>query len=54
MSRITRPGGVLVIDDGHQPRGMTIEKIRRAGCWTIEEETDAFLRCQRTCDLICR
>ncbi len=54
LHRITRPGGVLVIDDGHQPRAVTIEKIRRAGCWTIEEETDAFLRCRRTDDPTCR
>ena len=54
LHRITRPGGVLVIDDGHQPREMTLEKIRRAGCWTVEEETDAFLRCRRTDDMMAR
>jgi len=50
LHRITRPGGVLVIDDGHQPRAVTLEKILRAKGWTIEKETEAFLRCRRTDD----
>lgn len=51
LHRITRPGGVLVIDDGHQAREVTLGKIQQAGCWTIDEETDACLRCHRTDDM---
>jgi ubiquinone/menaquinone biosynthesis C-methylase UbiE len=47
LGRIVRPGGILVIDDGHQPRKATKEKILRSEIWTIEKETDAYLRCRR-------
>lgn len=47
LGRIARPGGVLVIDDGHQPRQTTKERILRSEIWAIEEETDAYLRCRR-------
>lgn len=44
LRRIARHDGILVIDDGHRPRNETLEKIRHSGVWTIEKETDAFLR----------
>jgi ubiquinone/menaquinone biosynthesis C-methylase UbiE len=46
LRRITRPAGMLVIDDGHQPRRSTRLKIIESGSWTIEEETKAYLRCR--------
>ena len=45
LRRIVKEDGVLVIDDGHQPRANTRRKIADAGCWTIVEETDDHLKC---------
>jgi ubiquinone/menaquinone biosynthesis C-methylase UbiE len=46
LRRIAKPDGVLVIDDGHQPRSATVEKLRAAGCWVIAEETPDHLVCR--------
>jgi ubiquinone/menaquinone biosynthesis C-methylase UbiE len=46
LQRIIKPDGVLVIDDGHQPRTTTLKKIRASGLWEVAEETAAFLRCR--------
>ncbi len=48
LHRITKPEGVLVIDDGHQSRQVTLSKIRASGCWAIAEETRDHLRCTPT------
>jgi ubiquinone/menaquinone biosynthesis C-methylase UbiE len=46
LKRITRPDGVLIIDDGHQPRVATKKKILASGVWTIAEETSDHLKCK--------
>jgi ubiquinone/menaquinone biosynthesis C-methylase UbiE len=46
LKRITRPDGMLIIDDGHQPRQATRDKILASGYWRIEEETDDHLKCR--------
>lgn len=45
ICRITKNEGVLILEDGHQPRNLTIEKIKRSGCWKINEEQKRFLKC---------
>ena len=50
LKRITRSDGVLVMDDGHQPRQVTKEKILASGVWTIAEETSDHLKCKPTGD----
>ena len=45
ICRITKNEGTLIIEDGHQPRSLTIEKIIRSGCWNIIEEHKRFLKC---------
>jgi ubiquinone/menaquinone biosynthesis C-methylase UbiE len=45
VHRICRPEGVLVIDDGHQPRARTVEMIRESGMWSIENDSRDHLRC---------
>ncbi|WP_062399450.1 class I SAM-dependent methyltransferase [Methanogenium cariaci] len=45
LHRIVKPGGMLVIDDGHQPREEAKEKILHSGVWEIAEEREAFMRC---------
>lgn len=46
LRRITKPEGVLILDDGHQPREKTRRAVRKSGFWTIEEETAEYLRCR--------
>jgi ubiquinone/menaquinone biosynthesis C-methylase UbiE len=46
LKRITRPNGILVIDDGHQPRRATKSQIEAGGGWTIVEETKDHLKCK--------
>ena len=45
LHRIVKPGGMLVIDNGHQSREQALEKIRHSGVWKIKEEREAFMRC---------
>lgn len=46
LKRIAKPTGMLVIDDGHQPRSATKEQIAEAGSWIIVEETKDHLTCK--------
>lgn len=45
VHRITKPEGVLILDDGHQSRQSTLAKVRAAGGWRITEETRDHLKC---------
>ena len=44
LHRIARPDGMLILDDGHQPRGRTLEKLNRSGKWEIKEASRDHLR----------
>jgi ubiquinone/menaquinone biosynthesis C-methylase UbiE len=46
LKRITKPTGMLVIDDGHQPRSTTKEQIAAAGGWKIVDETKDHITCR--------
>lgn len=46
IRRIVKKNGILVIDDGHQPRSVTKEKILDSGLWEIFEETRDHLKCR--------
>jgi len=46
VRRIVKPDGTLVIDDGHQPRSTTRQKILDSGLWDIIEETSDHLKCK--------
>jgi ubiquinone/menaquinone biosynthesis C-methylase UbiE len=46
LERITKRSGILVIDDGHQPRSITKQKILDSGLWDIFEETPDHLKCR--------
>jgi ubiquinone/menaquinone biosynthesis C-methylase UbiE len=46
LKRIARSDGMLVIDDGHQPREETRKKILASGHWAIWEETRNHLKCR--------
>lgn len=45
LHRISRPEGVLIVDDGHQPRKRTLQMIETSGLWRIEWEGRDQLRC---------
>ncbi len=47
IRRFTKPGGTLILEDGHQPRDATRRKLTAAGGWRIEAETRRHLRCCR-------
>jgi ubiquinone/menaquinone biosynthesis C-methylase UbiE len=46
LRRITKTDGLLIIDDGHQPRQATRQKILDSGLWNIVEETRDHLKCK--------
>jgi len=45
LRRLTRPGGYLFLEDGHQPRVQTRAKVTGSGCWEIVEEHKNYLKC---------
>jgi ubiquinone/menaquinone biosynthesis C-methylase UbiE len=45
LHRIVLPEGVLILDDGHQSRKRTLEKLNRSGKWEIQEASRDHLRC---------
>jgi ubiquinone/menaquinone biosynthesis C-methylase UbiE len=45
ICRITKNEGKLIIEDGHQPRTLSKEKIISSGYWNIIEEHKRFLIC---------
>ena len=46
LHRITKKDGLLVIDDGHQSRKTTIERISLSDRWEVAEETSDHLKCR--------
>jgi ubiquinone/menaquinone biosynthesis C-methylase UbiE len=42
--RLIKPGGILIIDDGHQPRTETRQKIAETGLWALRKEKRGFLK----------
>jgi len=46
LKRIAKRDGTLVIDDGHQPRSVTRQKILDSEMWDIFEETPDHLKCK--------
>lgn len=43
LHRITKPEGSLFIDDGHQSRRVSRDKVMRSGCWIIEKEEKGYM-----------
>jgi ubiquinone/menaquinone biosynthesis C-methylase UbiE len=46
LGRITKPDGVLILEDGHQPRALAKEKVNNSGYWEIIAETKAYITCK--------
>ena len=43
---ITRPDGILILEDGHQPREQTKEKVIGSGYWEITAGNKSFITCK--------
>ena len=46
LKRISKRDGILIIEDGHQPRALAKEKIMKSELWEIVEENDSFITCR--------
>jgi ubiquinone/menaquinone biosynthesis C-methylase UbiE len=46
IKRIARPGGMMIVDDGHRRRAVTRQKILDSGLWDIVEERRDHLKCR--------
>lgn len=45
LHRLLKKDGTLIIDDGHQPRNKTKEKILQSKVWKIVDESKDHLKC---------
>jgi ubiquinone/menaquinone biosynthesis C-methylase UbiE len=45
LHRITKKSGRLILEDGHQPRLQSKQKILASGVWNISEENKKWLVC---------
>ena len=43
---IARPDGLLILEDGHQPREKSKQKVTGSGCWDIIAENKSFMTCK--------
>jgi ubiquinone/menaquinone biosynthesis C-methylase UbiE len=46
LNRLMKPDGILYLEDGHQPRPSTKEKILNSNCWDLTDETKTFVVCK--------
>ena len=47
LARVLKPEGVLYIEDGHQSRAESRQKILQNGDWQIVSEDKKGLRCKQ-------
>lgn len=45
IHRMIKPGGTFILEDGHQPRTLSRQKVMQSGCWKIIEETSEYMKC---------
>jgi cyclopropane fatty-acyl-phospholipid synthase-like methyltransferase len=45
IHRIIMTDGILILEDGHQPRTQARKKVMQSGCWDIMEETGRHMKC---------
>jgi len=46
LRRIAKPEGALIIQDGHQTRSETLDKIKASGCWIVDRMTKNHVSCR--------
>jgi ubiquinone/menaquinone biosynthesis C-methylase UbiE len=47
LSRLVKKDGIILLEDGHQPRAATIRKIKAAGNLSIQAQARFHVRCRR-------
>lgn len=47
LSRLIKQDGIIIIEDGHQPRSETIQKIEKSGVLKIIQETKFHVKCKK-------
>ncbi|MCG2687644.1 class I SAM-dependent methyltransferase [Candidatus Parcubacteria bacterium] len=47
LSRLTKDDGIIIIEDGHQSRNETKQKIESVGILSIIEETKLHVKCKK-------
>jgi ubiquinone/menaquinone biosynthesis C-methylase UbiE len=47
LNRLLKQDGIVIIEDGHQPRAETIQKIESAGVLEIFQETKSHVKCRK-------
>ncbi len=47
LSRLAKEDGTIIIEDGHQSRTSTIQKIEESGFLKIIQETGSHVKCQK-------
>lgn len=47
LSRLLKQDGIIIIEDGHQPRSETIQKIKNSGVLKIIQETKFHVKCKK-------
>jgi ubiquinone/menaquinone biosynthesis C-methylase UbiE len=47
LSRLLKPGGTIMIEDGHQPRSETVQKIAEAGMLRVIQENAFHVKCKK-------
>ncbi len=46
LNRIGKPDCTLILEDGHQSRKKSKEKVEKSGCWEVEREHKKFMICK--------
>ena len=46
LSRIGKSDCTLILEDGHQPRNKSKEKVEKSGCWIIDQEHKKHMICK--------
>ena len=47
LSRLVKQNGIIIIEDGHQPRSETIQKIKNSGVLKIIQENKFYVECKK-------
>ena len=47
LTRLIKDNGIIIIEDGHQSRNETKQKIENAGILNIIEETKSHMKCEK-------
>ena len=46
LNRIGKSDCTLILEDGHQPRDKSKEKVEKSGCWEVETEYKKYMICK--------